>query len=92
MSTLSYQRRAQLSRKYGMTEENFHAMYDAQGGRCAICRCQLSPACVDHDHSTGVVRGLLCSSCNKGLGFFNDDTRLLAYALVYLEDHGKVLG
>ena len=61
-----------LRRRYGITLENYHAMLDAQDGKCAIClgtkpggRTEMF--CVDHDHTSGAVRGLLCQSCNKGL-------------------------
>jgi Recombination endonuclease VII len=57
-----------------------------QGGACAIC-CKKStrPLCVDHCHVTRRMRGLLCRTCNLGIGHFNDDPRLLRTALAYLE-------
>lgn len=77
--------------KYGLTEEQFRRMYLDQKGLCAICpKRMIGRDChVDHDHVTGKVRGLICSSCNTGLGFFKDSVRLLASAIVYLEKHGK---
>lgn len=77
--------------KYGLTEEQFRRMYLDQKGLCAICPKRMSgrDCHIDHDHVTGKVRGLLCSSCNTGLGFFKDSVRLLASAIVYLEKHGK---
>ena len=81
---------AKSSRKrlYGLTEEQFQTMLSSQDGKCSICgreRSQLvKQLCVDHDHETGKVRGLLCDKCNRGLGFFNDDHELLKKALNYL--------
>lgn len=55
---------------------------------CAICQ---EPSATklfrDHDHKTGYIRGLLCSNCNAGLGMFKDNPRLLAAAIVYLQNH-----
>ena len=70
-------------RSYGLTEEDFRGMWDAQGGRCAICGSS-DPQNIDHDHSTGEVRGLLCHKCNFGIGQFNDNIDLLNAAIDYL--------
>lgn len=61
-----------------------------QNNVCAICGGRNSDRdlAVDHNHITGEVRGLLCTRCNMGLGYFMDNPRLLASALVYLEDNG----
>lgn len=82
-------------RKYGVTPEEYDALWEMQGGICAICKqpetargrngaiCELS---VDHDHEGGTVRGLLCKACNMGLGQFRDDPARLRAALQYLAD------
>lgn len=77
--------------KYGLLRETFHLMYRKQQGRCAICFIKMNTSrncCIDHDHKTGQVRGLLCAQCNLGLGCFKDNPRNLAFALVYLESYG----
>jgi len=81
-----------LQRKYDLTHDEYLELSDSQNGCCAICN--IDPGIdknlhVDHDHETGKVRGLLCTQCNSGLGMFKDRIRLLASAIVYLEDHGK---
>ena len=60
--------------RYAMSREDFYELLDAQDGRCAVCRCPLpkGTAVVDHDHDTGVVRGLLCNADNLALGFLGD--------------------
>lgn len=73
-------------RRMGIDEHTYGAMLREQNMRCAICREESSGfLCVDHDHDTGRVRGLLCSDCNLALGQFKDDTKRLAAAIVYLE-------
>jgi len=63
-------------------------MYIAQEGRCAICKRHQSEfrrrLDVDHSHSTGKVRGLLCVACNRGIGFFEESAARLVAAVTYL--------
>ena len=76
-----------LRSKYGRTEAEYNALADAQGGVCAICgRNDRARALhVDHDHTTGRVRGLLCNTCNRCLGLLKDDAAVLRSAIAYLE-------
>jgi hypothetical protein len=80
-------RKSHLKRKYGMTLEDYDRMLEAQGGACAICgrppREDIALH-VDHDHETGLVRGLLCFPCNNTLGDFGDDPTRLYAAAEYL--------
>lgn len=65
-----YRRRDKLLRKYGLTMEQYQSMFDAQKGVCAVChrRSTRTNLHVDHNHTTGKVRGLLCHHCNLALG------------------------
>lgn len=77
-----------LTKKYGITQEDFDKMFSEQGGRCKICgthqeHCRRTLA-IDHCHTTGKVRGLLCDNCNRGLGFFKDNIESLKAAIKYL--------
>jgi hypothetical protein len=78
---------ARLRKDYGITLAHFFRLLDAQSGLCAICGAT-SPGRaldVDHDHGTGIVRGLLCVPCNRGIGIFSDDPGRLRAAAGYLE-------
>jgi hypothetical protein len=80
------QRKDQLKHDYGISLEQYEALLKRQGGACAICYKESTrPLCVDHCHVTRRMRGLLCRTCNLGIGHFNDDPRLLRAALAYLE-------
>lgn len=73
---------------YGLSDSDYMSLAIAQGFRCAICEKseeQLGrPLFVDHDHSTGAVRGLLCSLCNTGIGSLGDSADILSRAAEYL--------
>lgn len=85
----------ELFRKYGITLEQYDAMFEIQGGVCAICgkpeTAELNGVpkrlAVDHDHTTGLARGLLCGHCNVGLGALGDDPCVLVAATNYLLRH-----
>ncbi|HVF04881.1 MAG TPA: endonuclease VII domain-containing protein [Frankiaceae bacterium] len=72
-----------LVARYGLTADEVKEMVAAQGGTCAICRVRPAEH-VDHDHETGEVRGVLCFTCNVGLGNFGDDPHRLLLAQRYL--------
>lgn len=83
-------RRARLLRKYGLTAEDYDALLIKQNYGCAICGSRKGDSRyhllhVDHDHVTGLVRGLLCFDCNRGLGCFSDSPELLKQADKYLQ-------
>ena len=84
----AYDRPNKLLRIYGLTQAAYDDILKQQNGRCAICeRGQKldSVLCVDHDHDTGQVRGLLCNQCNTGIGLLQDSIGMLASAIIYLE-------
>jgi Recombination endonuclease VII len=73
-----------MPRQYGITLEEYNVILSAQNGACAICKTRMTTPCVDHDHNTGRVRGLLCSECNKAIGFLKDDPDRCLNAATYL--------
>ncbi|WP_352852983.1 endonuclease VII domain-containing protein [Mesorhizobium sp. M0139] len=86
---------SKLKRVYGITPEQWDALFEGQGHRCAVCG-STEPRTTrgrgwqtDHCHATGKVRGILCFRCNIGLGKFEDDTDRLASAIAYLKLHSR---
>ena len=77
-------RRRWLKNAYGLTEEQYMSLVDAQDGKCAICR-QAKPLAIDHDHSTKEFRGLLCGSCNRAIGLLQESVEIIRAAADYLE-------
>jgi len=67
-----------------MTLEKYNEMYKSQNGKCLICGTKKKQLNIDHCHSTGKVRGLLCFKCNVGIGFFKDNIKILKKAIKYL--------
>jgi hypothetical protein len=76
-------------RNYGIDDMTYQAMFEAQGGLCAICHqpeiAKKGTLSVDHSHVTGEIRGLLCYKCNSALGGLDDDIERVRNLLLYLE-------
>lgn len=83
-------RRTDLRKNYGITFEQYDAMFANQNGVCAICGSAggKKKLHVDHCHTTGKIRGLLCINCNHGLGHFKDNEKLMLEAIKYLANNG----
>lgn len=80
-------------RKYGLSADALVNMQDSQHGLCAICRRPLTKAgdtkeCIDHCHTTGKLRELLCQRCNLVLGKVKDSVMVLEAMIAYLVKHG----
>lgn len=84
-----------ICRYHNLAVPTYEEMFRAQNNQCAICgkeetrklRGKVMRLCVDHDHTTGKIRALLCHDCNSGLGKFYDSPDLLTKAAIYLMDH-----
>jgi hypothetical protein len=73
--------------RYGINLDRYNELLLEQGGVCAVCHIDKAERLhVDHDHNTGVVRGLLCGSCNRAIGLMKDDTDILNSAIEYLKN------
>lgn len=79
-----------LMKRFGVTMEWWRAKVSKQNGVCAICKRPPGKRRlhVDHDHSSGKLRDLLCVNCNHMLGCVNEDPRILMAAIDYLVTHG----
>ena len=81
--------------QYGLEQEEYINLLEVQQYCCAICGVHQDDSYdefkrgfhVDHDHETGRVRALLCSSCNRGIGFMKDDPNIVQKAADYLNKH-----
>ena len=79
-------------RKFGITPERYAEMFNSQNGLCAICNQpetatrmgKVKTLAVDHCHTTGIVRGLLCADCNTGIGKLKEDFDIFNSAIQYL--------
>lgn len=83
--------RAKQLARLGITEGDYARMLVEQCGVCAICGGDPGGGrknfCVDHDHQTGAVRGLLCNACNRAIGLLKDNCVAMACAIDYLKKH-----
>ena len=76
------------------THTDFDTLWEEQDGKCSCCEKQMDPVgttkwkplspCVDHNHDTYIARGILCFNCNRGIGMFNDDVKIVERVLFYL--------
>ena len=82
---------ARIKKIYGINAEDFARLLDEQKHKCAICETKLhnKNTHIDHCHSTGKVRALLCSRCNQGIGLFDEDPAMLEKARLYIMEHNN---
>lgn len=85
-ATLQYSREYNLKKKFNLSLKDYNNLLEKQQGVCAICKKTCSKQlAVDHNHTTGKIRGLLCNNCNRGLGHLKDSIDNLKTAIQYLE-------
>lgn len=84
------QKKHDLKRKYKLSLGDFELMIKTQGSRCRVCRMsfEIHRPVVDHDHSSGSVRGILCQHCNSSIGSFQESHMLIAQAADYVRVRG----
>ena len=89
-----------LKQRYGITVDEYETIIANQNSTCPICEVEIPDtigykgkraAVVDHNHETGEVRGILCSSCNLVLGYARENTHTLYKAIVYLSERGAYM-
>ena len=89
-----------LKQRYGITVDEYETLIANQNSTCPICEVEIPdtigykgkrPSVVDHNHETGEVRGILCSSCNLVLGYARENTHTLYKAIVYLSERGAYM-
>ncbi len=82
-----------LTQKFGSAgpyRQLYADLFELQQGLCGICRNPMKRPVLDHCHKTMIVRGLLCSNCNIGIGQFKDDPKLLAQAITYVTENAGI--
>ena len=84
-------RNATLKAKYGITSKQYDELFQSQGYKCAVCNCTQNNGYgkmpVDHCHTTGKVRAILCQSCNVTLGKVGENEEILLSLIAYLRKH-----
>lgn len=84
---------AQRLKKYGITQAEYDTLLEHQGGVCAVCKQPMNGSrseVIDHDHTTGQVRGILHGTCNVALGMLDDDPERFLNAAKYLMDSWRL--
>jgi hypothetical protein len=84
-------KRAQRLKKYGITLEQFNTLLELQKFVCAVCyKQQTRTLNVDHNHTTGQIRGLLCGNCNRAIGYIYEDINIATALINYLIYYNKL--
>lgn len=87
------EKKTQALKKYGLTLEEYNVLFESQNKSCAICETSSPKSklgfCVDHDHATGKVRGILCHSCNTGIGLLEDNPAIMGKAADYIRNYNN---
>lgn len=82
---------SKIKKNFGLSLDEYNKMFEAQNGRCKICDRHQSEfnyrLGVDHNHTTGQIRGLLCKSCNSVIGYINDDSNIAKKMAEYLDEY-----
>jgi hypothetical protein len=73
-------------KNHNLSQSDYERMVVEQNNKCGICKKIMKEPCVDHDHATGEIRGLLCYNCNAAIGLFEDNPLTLMAAIKYLEE------
>ncbi len=81
-----WNRKYNLKQRYGLTQNEFLQISKKQKGKCLICKRKVMRLCIDHNHKTGKVRGLLCQNCNAALGMVDENINVLKGMIGYLRD------
>jgi hypothetical protein len=74
-----------MRRKFKLTEQQYAELIS--NNNCEICNRVLKKKCIDHCHSTNIVRGVLCNNCNTALGLVGDNVSVLEEMIKYLQKH-----
>lgn len=90
---VTLRRESYIKMKYGLSLAQYIEKLKAQNFLCAICQVELqtsgSGTHLDHDHKTGQLRAFLCTNCNRAIGHFHDDVKVLQSAIDYLKTHSQ---
>lgn len=76
-----------LKKKYGLTDQQYRTMVQSQNSQCLICQDPSDQLVVDHCHTSGKIRGLLCRTCNTAIGLLKDSPLVALAASTYLSEH-----
>lgn len=80
-----------ILKKFGISLDDYNKMFEKQKGCCGICNTHQSEfnisLAIDHCHTTGKIRGLLCNHCNMGIGLFNENIKTLEKSIEYLKQY-----